>query len=129
MTLSSTAFNPLALLASHPKSATISLAEGSMLFERGAAATSIYVLKRGRVELVKHHGGRACYHPGEVFCLQDVVWHQGHHSAVALARTPIEVLALERLNFLHMLHHHPTFALWLIGQQDNCLWDHRANGT
>jgi len=128
MTLSTSALNPLTLLGSHPKTTLISLTEGSRLFESGTPATAVYALKEGMVELVKRNGEKACYHTGEVFCLQDVVWHLGNHSADALARTDVEVLSLELLNFLHMLYHHPTLALWLIGQQDNSLWDHRANG-
>jgi len=129
MSLGTSALNPLTLLGSHPKCTPLSLAEGSRLFESGTPATAVYALKKGMIELVKRNGDKACYHPGEVFCLQDVVWHLGHHSADALALTDVEVLSLERLNFLHMLHHHPTLALWLIGAQDNSLWDHRANGA
>lgn len=129
MTLSSSPLNPLALLGSHPKSTAISLAEGARLFERDSPATAVYALRAGMIELVKRNGEKACYHPGEVFCLQDVVWDMGRHSADALARTDVEVLSLERLSFLHMLHHHPTLALWLIGQQDNSLWDHRGSSA
>jgi CRP-like cAMP-binding protein len=129
MTLGTSALNPLTLLGYHLSCTFISLVEGSRLFESGTPATAVYALKEGMVELVKRNGEKACYHTGEVFCLQDVVWHLGNHSADALARTDVEVLSLEPLNFLHMLYHHPTLALWLIGQQDNSLWDHRANGA
>ena len=47
------------------------------------------------VRLVKRNGEKACYHTGEVFCLQDVVWHMGYHSADALVRTDVEVMSVK----------------------------------
>lgn len=121
--------NPIDLLASHLECEHITLPTGSRVFSRGTAATAIYAVKRGIVELVGQNGEKTCYRPGELFSFQDIVWRESAHHSDALARTPVEVLRLERLSFLNLLHHHPTLALLLIGQQHNRLREQRASGT
>jgi CRP/FNR family cyclic AMP-dependent transcriptional regulator len=121
--------NPIDLLASHVECEHITLPTGSPVFTRGSAATAIYAVKRGIVELVGKNGEKICYRPGELFSFQDIVWRQSPHESDALARTPVEVLRLERLCFLNLLHHHPTLALLLIGQQHNRLREQRSSGT
>jgi CRP/FNR family cyclic AMP-dependent transcriptional regulator len=121
--------NPVDLLASHLECEHITLPTGSRVFARGSAATAIYAVKRGIVELVGKHGEKTCYRPGELFSFQDIVWRESAHDSDALARTPVEVLRLERLSFLNLLHHHPTLALLLIGQQHNRLREQRSSGT
>jgi len=46
-----------------------------------------------------------------------------------VARTPVEVVRLDRLRFLNLLHNHPTLALLLIGQQHERLREQRTSGT
>ena len=48
---------------------------------------------------------------------------------VAVARTPVELVKLERLLFLNLLHNHPTLAVVLIGQQHERLREQRASGS
>lgn len=121
--------NPVDLLASHLECEHLTLPTGSRVFARGSAATAIYAVKRGIVELVGTNGEKTCFRPGELFSFQDIVWRENAHGSDALARTPVEVLRLERLCFLNLLHHHPTLALLLIGQQHNRLREQRASGT
>lgn len=121
--------HPVDLLASHLECEHITLPTGSRVFARGSTATAIYAVKRGIVELVGKNGEKTCYRPGELFSFQDIVWRESAHESDALARTPVEVLRLERLSFLNLLHHHPTLALLLIGQQHNRLREQRASGT
>ena len=121
--------NPIDLLGSHLECEHITLPTGSRVFKRGSAATAIYAVKRGIVELVGESGEKTCYRPGELFSFQDIVWRESAHHSDALARTPVEVLRLERLSFLNLLHHHPTLALLLIGQQHIRLREQRSSGT
>ena len=121
--------NPIDLLASHLECEHITLPTGSRVFKRGSAATAIYAVKRGIVELVGVNGEKTCYRPGELFSFQDIVWRESSHHGDALARTPVEVLRLERLSFLNLMHHHPTLALLLIGQQHSRLREQRSSGS
>lgn len=123
------AINPIDLLSSHLECEHITLPTGSPVFRRGSAATAIYAVKRGIVELVGEQGEKTCYRPGELFSFQDIVWRESAHNSDAMARTPVEVLRLERLSFLNLLHHHPTLALMLIGQQHNRLREQRSSGA
>ena len=41
----------------------------------------------------------------------------------------MEVLRLDRLRFMNLLHNHPTLALQLIGQQHERLREQRTSGT
>ena len=50
-------------------------------------------------------------------------------SIYAMRRGIVEVLRLERLSFLNLMHHHPTLALLLIGQQHERLREQRTSGT
>jgi CRP-like cAMP-binding protein len=105
------------------------LPTGSRVFSRGSAANAIYGLRRGIVELLSETGERICFRPGELFSYQDIVWREGVHRSDALARTPVEVLRLDRLRFLNLLHNHPTLAILLIGQQHQRLREQRTSGT
>ncbi|MFM1798343.1 MAG: hypothetical protein RLZZ117_621 [Cyanobacteriota bacterium] len=121
--------HPVDLLASHLECEHITLPTGSRIFSRGTIATAIYAVKRGIVELVGKNGEKTCYRPGDLFSFQDIVWRESAHDSDALARTPVEVLRLERLSFLNLLHLHPTLALLLIGQQHSRLREQRSSGT
>jgi CRP-like cAMP-binding protein len=41
----------------------------------------------------------------------------------------VEVLRLDRLRFMNLLHNHPTLALQLIGLQHERLREQRSSGT
>lgn len=107
----------------------LTLPTGATVFEQGMQADSIYGIRRGIVELIGREGEKLCYRPGELFCYQDIVWGVGEHGNTAIARTPVEILRLERLRFLNLLHNHPTLALLLIGQQHERLREQRTSGT
>ncbi len=120
---------PIDLLAAQVDSEMFALPTGSRVFSRGSAANAIYGLRRGIVELLSETGERICFRPGELFSYQDIVWREGVHRSDALARTPVEVLRLDRLRFLNLLHNHPTLAILLIGQQHQRLREQRTSGT
>jgi len=120
---------PLELLAAQVDCELFSLPTGSHVFSRGASANAIYAVKRGIVELETPIAERICYRPGELFSYQDIVWRQGEHRSDAVARTPVEILRLDRLRFLNLLHNHPTLAVLLIAQQHDRLREQRTSGT
>ena len=72
---------------------------------------------------------RLCYRPGELFSYQDILWRDGIYRNEAVARTPVEILRLDRLRFLNLLHNHPTLAVLLISQQHERLREQRTSGT
>jgi CRP-like cAMP-binding protein len=117
------------LMAVQVDTERLTLPTGATVFEQGMQADSIYGIRRGIVELIGLEGEKLCYRPGELFCYQDIVWGVGEHSNTAIARTPVEILRLERLRFLNLLHNHPTLALLLIGQQHERLREQRTSGT
>jgi CRP-like cAMP-binding protein len=120
---------PLDLFAAQLDCESIVLPTGARIFSRGGPASSIYALRRGIVELRGEQGEKTCYRIGELFSYQDIAWSEGSHRADALARTPVEVLRLDRLCFLNLLHNHPTLALLLLGQQHERLREQRASGA
>jgi CRP-like cAMP-binding protein len=124
-----TSTTPLELLTAQVDCELFSLPTGSHVFSRGASANAIYAVKRGIVELQATSAERICYRPGELFSYQDIVWRQGEHRSDAVARTPVEILRLDRLRFLNLLHNHPTLAVLLIAQQHDRLREQRTSGT
>jgi CRP-like cAMP-binding protein len=124
-----TCTTPLELLAAQVDCELFSLPTGAQVFSRGASANAIYAVKRGIVELEATSAERICYRPGELFSYQDIVWRQGEHRSDAVARTPVEILRLDRLRFLNLLHNHPTLAVLLIAQQHDRLREQRTSGT
>jgi CRP-like cAMP-binding protein len=124
-----TCTTPLELLAAQVDCELFFLPTGSHVFSRGASANAIYAVKRGIVELEASSAERICYRPGELFSYQDIVWRQGEHQSDAVARTPVEILRLDRLRFLNLLHNHPTLAVLLIAQQHDRLREQRTSGT
>ena len=129
MVVTPTCTTPLELLAAQVDCELFSLPTGAHVFSRGASATAIYAVKRGIVELEGTTAERICYRPGELFSYQDIVWRQGEHRSDAVARTPVEILRLDRLRFLNLLHNHPTLAVLLIAQQHDRLREQRTSGT
>ena len=120
---------PLELLAAQVDCELFSLPTGAHVFSRGAFASAIYAVKRGIVELEGDTLERICYRPGELFSYEDIVWRQGLHRCDAVAQTPVEILRLDRLRFLNLLHYHPTLAVLLIAQQHDRLREQRTSGT
>ena len=120
---------PIELVAAQVECEIITLPTGAQVFQRGASANAIYGVRRGIVELVGAAGERLSYRPGELFSYQDIVWREGVYRTEAVARTPVEILRLDRLRFLNLLHNHPTLAILLIGQQHDRLREQRASGT
>ncbi|MEO1002193.1 MAG: cyclic nucleotide-binding domain-containing protein [Cyanobacteria bacterium J06638_7] len=117
------------LMAVQVESERLTLPTGASVFEQGMEADSIYGIRRGIVELIGSAGEKLSYRPGELFCYQDIVWGVGRHRNTAIARTPVEILRLERLCFLNLLHNHPTLAVLLIAQQHDRLREQRTSGT
>jgi len=124
-----TSTTPLELLAAQVDCELFSLPTGAHVFSRGANANAIYAVKRGIVELEGPTAERICYRPGELFSYQDIVWRQREHRSDAVAQTPVEILRLDRLRFLNLLHNHPTLAVLLIAQQHQRLREQRTSGT
>jgi CRP/FNR family transcriptional regulator, cyclic AMP receptor protein len=120
---------PIELLAAQVDCEVITLPTGAAVFSAGDPANAIYGVKRGIVEMVGEKGEKLCYRPGELFSYADIVWSEGTYNAVAIARTPVEILRLDRLRFLNLLHNHPTLAILLIGQQHDRLREQRTSGT
>ena len=129
MVATPTCTTPLELLAAQVDCELFSLPTGAHVFSQGGSANAIYAVKRGIVELEGTSAERICYRPGELFSYQDIVWRQGVHRSDAVARTPVEILRLDRLRFLNLLHNHPTLAVLLIAQQHDRLREQRTSGT
>ena len=119
----------LELLAAQVDCEVLTLPTGSKVFSRGSRADSIYGVRRGIIEVIGESGERLCYRPGELFSYQDILWRDGIYRNEALARTPVEILRLDRLRFLNLLHNHPTLAVLLISQQHERLREQRTSGT
>ncbi|MEB3254882.1 MAG: cyclic nucleotide-binding domain-containing protein [Synechococcaceae cyanobacterium] len=125
----SAALVPIELIAAQDDAEIFTLPTGAHVFRRGARAAAIYGVRQGLVELVGDNGVRIAYRPGELFSYGDIAWRGGTHRSDAIARTPVEVVRLDRLRFLNLLHNHPTLAVLLIGQQHDRLREQRASGS
>mgnify|MGYP003341606072 FL=1 len=120
---------PLELMAAQVDSETLAFPTGAAVFQRGQRANAIYAVRRGIVEVINAAGDKLCCRPGELFSYEDIVWKDGVYRNDAVARTPVELVRLDRLRFLNLLHNHPTLAVQLIGQQHERLREQRATGT
>ncbi len=129
MVVTPTPTTPIELMAAQVECEIITLPTGAQVFQRGVSANAIYGVRRGMVELTGEEGEKTCYRPGELFRYLDIVWREGLHRSDAMALTPVEILRLDRLRFLNLLHNHPTLAILLIGQQHDRLREQRASGT
>lgn len=123
------ALTPISLIGQQTSCETIALPTGTHVFRRGSPADAIYGVHRGIVELIDASGEKTCYRAGEFFSFNDIVLREGVHAAHALARTPVEIFRLERPHFLNLLHHQPTLAIQLIGQEHLRLREQRSSGT
>jgi len=119
----------LELLAAQVDCEVLTLPTGSKVFSRGSRADSIYGVRRGIIEVIGVSGEKLCYRPGELFSYRDILWRDGIHRNEAVARTPVEILRLDRLRFWNLLHNHPTLAVLLISQQHERLREQRTSGT
>ena len=124
-----TVATPIELMDNQVDSETLAFATGSPVFRRGERADAIYAVRRGIVEVINPAGDKLCFRPGELFSYEEIVWKDGVYRSDAIARTPVEVVRLDRLRFLNLLHNHPTLAVQLIGQQHERLREQRASGT
>jgi CRP-like cAMP-binding protein len=129
MVASVTITTSLELLAAQVDCEVLTLPTGSKVFSRGSRADSIYGVRRGIIEVIGESGEKLCYRPGELFSYQDILWRDGIYRNEAVARTPVEILRLDRLRFLNLLHNHPTLAVLLISQQHERLREQRTSGT
>ncbi|MDA0718257.1 MAG: Crp/Fnr family transcriptional regulator [Cyanobacteria bacterium] len=129
MVASATTTTPLELMAAQVDCEVLTLPTGAKVFSRGDQADSIFCVRRGIVEVIGETGEKLCYRPGELFSYQDILWRDGTYRNEALACTPIEILRLDRLSFLNMLHNHPTLVLLLVSQQHERLREQRTSGT
>jgi CRP-like cAMP-binding protein len=129
MVASATITTPLELMAAQVDCEVLTLPTGSKVFSRGSRADSIYGVRRGIIEVIGESGEKLCYRPGELFSYQDILWRDGIYRNEAVARTPVEILRLDRLRFLNLLHNHPTLAVLLISQQHERLREQRTSGT
>lgn len=116
-------------MASQVDGETLTLPTGSHIFHPGDSARAIYGVRKGIVELIDASRNRLCYRHGELFSYEDIAWRGGYFRNEAIARTPVELVKLERLNFLNLLHNHPTLAVVLIGQQHERLREQRSSGS
>ena len=124
-----TVATPIELMDNQVDSETLAFATGSSVFRRGERADAIYAVRRGIVEVINPAGDKLCFRPGELFSYEEIVWKDGVYRSDAIARTPVEVVRLDRLRFLNLLHNHPTLAVQLIGQQHERLREQRSSGT
>ena len=129
MVASATITTPLELMAAQVDCEVLTLPTGSKVFSRGSRADSIYGVRRGIIEVIGEGGEKLCYRPGELFSYQDILWRDGIYRNEAFSRTPVEILRLDRLRFLNLLHNHPTLAVLLISQQHERLREQRTSGT
>ena len=129
MVASVTITTSLELMAAQVDCEVLTLPTGSKVFSRGSRADSIYGVRRGIIEVISESGEKLCYRPGELFSYQDILWRDGIYRNEAVARTPVEILRLDRLRFLNLLHNHPTLAVLLISQQHERLREQRTSGT
>jgi CRP-like cAMP-binding protein len=129
MVASVTITTSLELLAAQLDCEVLTLPTGSKVFSRGSRADSIYGVRCGIIEVIGESGEKLCYRPGELFSYQDILWLDGIYRNEAVARTPVEILRLDRLRFWNLLHNHPTLAVLLISQQHERLREQRTSGT
>ncbi len=127
--VTSTASTPIELMSAQVDCETLSFPTGAAIFSSGQSANAIYGVRRGIVEVIDGSGAKLCCRPGELFSYEDIVWKDGVYRNDAVARTPVELVKLDRLRFLNLLHNHPTLAVQLIAQQHERLREQRASGT
>lgn len=127
--VTSTVATPIELMSAQVDCETLSFPTGAAIFSSGQTANAIYGVRRGIVEVIDAKGDKLCCRPGELFSYEDIVWKDGVYRNDAVARTPVELVKLDRLRFFNLLHNHPTLAVQLIAQQHERLREQRSSGT
>ncbi|QEY33495.1 cyclic nucleotide-binding domain-containing protein [Synechococcus sp. RSCCF101] len=102
---------------------------GTPIFRQGADVRSIYAICRGVVDVEERDQQRMRYGAGDLFSYQDILLPNAVHTNSAVAATPVELVRVERLNFLNLVHLHPTLVIQLLAQQHRRLREQRANGS
>ena len=120
---------PVELIAAQVDCERLAYPTGAEIFASGHQAAAIFAVQQGLVELIDRGGNRLSYRPGEVFSYQDIAWREGRYRNDAVARTPVQLVKLSRLQFLNLLHNHPTLAVMLISQQHERMRKQRNSGT
>jgi CRP-like cAMP-binding protein len=75
-----------------------SCAEGTVLFQRGASAHNLYILREGSIELTIGNNGHVTYvvkSPGEAFGWSSLV-NQHVYTASAVCSSPTELIRIQR---------------------------------
>ena len=124
-----TSTTPIELLAAQVECENITLPTGSRVFQPRPCRHRHLRRQTGHRGTGGREGGEDLLPPRRALQLPRHRLAREAHRSDALARTPVEMLRLDRLSFLNLLHHHPTLALLLIGQQHNRLREQRSSGT
>ncbi len=118
---------PIALIGDDPAVDRLTVPTGTEIFRRGEAVRAIHVVQQGFVELSSGPRNRLRYGPGELFFYEDLVDSVEVHSRDAKALTPLALLRLDRVNFLTLIHRHPTLVLDLLERQHARLREQRID--
>jgi CRP-like cAMP-binding protein len=90
--------------------AALRLAPGEKLFDKGDAATTMYIVRSGSLQV---HDGNVIYEtvgPGGILGEMAIV-DGGHRSAGVRAEHESEVIAVDQARFLRMVERTPFFAV------------------
>ena len=90
--------------------ATQSFAAGEKIFLQDEAASQMYVVRSGRVQIITYGTVLENVGPGGVFGEMAMV-DGAPRSAAALAAEPTQVMAVDRDTFLYLIQKDPEFAL------------------
>ncbi len=90
--------------------ATQSFAAGEKIFLQDEAADCLYVVRRGKVQIITFGTVLENVGPGGVFGEMAMV-DGAPRSAAALAAEPTDVMAVDRETFLFLIQKDPEFAL------------------
>jgi CRP-like cAMP-binding protein len=99
------------------------------IYRQGQPAREIFAVVQGLVELRIGTAQRIRYGPGDLFSYRDVLLRDSRHAGTAVALTPVELVRVERLGFLNLLHAHPTLAIALLERQHGRLREQRVSGS
>ncbi|MEQ1577662.1 MAG: Crp/Fnr family transcriptional regulator [Hyphomicrobium sp.] len=90
--------------------ATQSFAAGEKIFLQDDAATCLYVVRSGKVQIITYGTVLENIGPGGVFGEMAMI-DGAPRSAAALAAETTEVMAVDRETFLYLIQRDPEFAL------------------
>jgi CRP/FNR family cyclic AMP-dependent transcriptional regulator len=89
---------------------TLTFSAGEVIFTAGDAASQLFVVKSGEVDILVHDTVVETLTQGGIFGELALIDH-APRSATAVARTEIEVVAVSERQFLFMVSEAPFFAL------------------